>query len=167
MKYILDFDHTLFNTTDFVARVSERGMFDILITPQIWEHFNVMDFLYADTLTFLESKNRADLIILTAMTPTLGPQAREFQKQKLNSGNFDKYVEEIIFMEGDKGPHIADLFTGQPTTFVDDSLPHLISSRKCCPEVICAQMVRFGEETWLDISEQKDISVVHTLDELE
>ena len=137
MKFILDFDHTLMDTDRFVADAKKAGFtFEEIVTPEIWQSFLVRDYLYPDVLPWLESKKRDDLILLTATTPSLGPRAREFQKEKISSVNFQNIFSSIIVMQGSKDVDVAKIYDGTPACFVDDSLSHHIAVQNNTPEVI-------------------------------
>jgi hypothetical protein len=147
MLYILDFDHTLFDTDRFKSDAMRRGGNEDWVRPAIWDQFDATQYLYSDTLPFLESVGVENAIILTAMSPHLGPQTREFQKMKLERSGVRPYVKDIIFMEGDKGSYVADLCAHTQATFVDDTLDHLRSVQTLCPEVSLVHMVRTGSRT--------------------
>lgn len=166
MKYIFDFDHTLFNNDLFreaSAAYVESGLW---VTPAIWNILEARSFLYEDTVDFLTSLQKEDVRILTAMSPALGSDARNFQKVKLEKSGLAKYVSEIIFMEGDKGPYVQEMHDGTPTVFVDDKLAHLVSVKKMCPKVHVVQMVRPGLEDRIPVSMVKEIPVISSLSEL-
>lgn len=141
MKYITDFDHTLLDTDCFVAAVKKDGRGDILITPEIWKHYNVRDFLYSDVLEWLSLKDKNDLYILTAITPELGSLSEQFQKEKLLSGNFDEYVSEITFMVGMKGEYAAETAKQfpphEPVVFIDDRPDQCHSVKQYLPNAHC------------------------------
>lgn len=163
MKYILDFDHTLFNTSLFGQKASayeERGT---KITSAIWDIFDATSFLYDDTLDFLKKVGKDNVVILTAIKPSLGVHAREFQETKLEKSGVRTFVDDIIFMEGEKGSYVKDLYANVPTLFLDDTLEQLQSVRRVCPDVTTVQMVRPLLEHRGPISTSKDIAVVTSL----
>lgn len=166
MKYILDFDHTLLDTDAFVARVDQDDRRPILITPGIWQHYDVRSFLYTDVLDWLQSKPKESLHILTAMTPELGPLSCEFQKTKLRSGAFDSLVASTTFMIGEKGEAAAEIaaqFSPHETiVFVDDKLEQCLSVQAALPQAICCLIVRDVSQA-VSTPSAPGIHVVHTL----
>lgn len=148
MKYILDFDHTLLDTTAFVDVVVRDGRENILITPTIWSHYDVRTFLYEDVLGWLRSKPKDSLYILTAITPELGPLSTEFQKEKLFSGKFDEFVSGVTFMVGEKGEMAAEIASQfppqEPVVFIDDRPEQCLSVKQHLPQSHCFLMVRSG-----------------------
>lgn len=167
MKFILDFDYTLYEVSRFKEAAlpyKEDGMW---LTPAIWDKLDATSFFYPDTLDFIQRQGKENVVILSAMTPALGPQAREFQKAKLARSGIGEFVSDVIVMEGDKGPYVKDLYTGEPTVFVDDTLLHLYSSQRHCPEVGTVQIIREDAVGRGEVSTHIDIPVVATLTELE
>jgi hypothetical protein len=144
MKYILDFDRTLFDTDAFKAQVAKDNKTDSLLTPAIWQQYSARDFLYNDVRAWLQKKPLESVVILTALSPEAGPLASEFQKAKLASSGMCDLVSEVIFMVGDKGKYVQDIAAGQPACFVDDLLSHHQSVQKYAPYVTSLYMDRAG-----------------------
>lgn len=165
MNYILDFDHTLFDARAFVQDAHAYKDSGVYVTPAIWDILDAKNYFFDDALPFLQSHTKEHMRILTAMTPSLGPEAREFQKVKLErSGSMD-YVSETICMEGDKGPYIQKMYTNEPTVFVDDTVEHLLSAKKHCPDIQVVQIIR-PELAGVRTSDET-IPVITSLDELD
>jgi len=166
MKYILDFDRTLFDTKAYVETVERAGLtMAERITPDIWDTYHVRDFLYPEVIEWLQSKPKADIHILTAISPKLGPRATEFQTQKLHSGDFLQLVDGITFMIGDKGSYVKDIAGSSPAVFVDDKVSQHISVKDHAPAVHCALMQRPGEA--VHTTESSDIHIVQNLHEID
>lgn len=142
MKYIFDFDHTLYCTEKFVEAAEPYKANGEWLTPRVWDLLDASTFFYDDTIDFLKAQKPKDITILTAWTPTLGDKSFDFQRVKIEKSGVSEYVGEIIIMEGDKGPHVKSIYDGTPTVFIDDRIDHLLSSREHCPEVMVIQMVR-------------------------
>jgi hypothetical protein len=154
------------DTTAFVKQTAHDGYsLSQIITPEIWKTYKVRDFFYPEVLRWFESKEKEDIVILTAITPELGSLSTEFQKEKLFSSGVHELVSEVIFMIGDKGEYVKELSNEHPVCFVDDKLSHLESVRIISPETICVQMRRPDEELVFP----KDISIktIRDLDELD
>lgn len=166
MRYILDFDHTLFDTDALWAEAAKVGIANVS-TPRTWDIFRVADFFYEDTIAFLSSKKKEDVTILTAWTPREGPEAEAYQRRKLEEAALDSYVSNIIMMEGDKSPYVESLYEGEPTIFLDDKAKHLELTKARCPDIMCVQIIRHNATKHIPRVERADIPVVHTLLELD
>ncbi len=142
MKYILDFDHTLFDTARFVHDAAEHKKNGTLITPDIWDSYDASSYLYDDVIPFLESIGKEHVQILTAVTTSLGPLSTEFQKAKLYRSGIASFVKEILFIEGEKGDHVKRMYEHTPTVFIDNMLSQLKSVQELCPEVEVVQIIR-------------------------
>jgi FMN phosphatase YigB (HAD superfamily) len=171
MKYILDFDRTLFDSLGFMQKLQEDEMLSAKSkTPEIWNKYYACDFLFQDTVEWLSSKSKEDLFILTAITPTFGPKAEGYQRRKLERSGLDNYVSEIVFVIGDKGEkaiEIASQFPSNETiVFVDDRLCQCQSVKAALPNSICCLMVR-DKSCVIETDFDEDIKVVHSLSDVD
>lgn len=146
MRYILDLDHTLLDYKQFVGDVMRDGRLDTLITPGIWEHYDPKEYLFPDVLPWLAERSPEELVLLTMYTPRLGGEARAFQEEKVRRLGFFEQFGTVRVMEGEKGPHVAELAgdsdSDEPVVFVDDSPVHLQSAREHAPTVTVLEMRR-------------------------
>jgi hypothetical protein len=142
MRYILDFDRTLFSTERFISAAALDVQDSSRLTASIWDTYDASSFLYEDTIPFLESLSPEKVVILTAWSERFGPQVYDFQTAKVERSGVTKYVSEVELVSGDKGPHIRKLLTSEPTVFVDDKIAQLLSAKEHCPEVTVVQMIR-------------------------
>jgi hypothetical protein len=147
MKYILDFDRTLFDTDAFVAATQRDGLTSTeYISPDIWHSYTVEDFLYPEVLQWLHTKNKADVRILTAITPKQGFEAAEYQKAKVEQEPIINLVKHIYYVESDKATMMQTIATtGDPDEqliFVDDLLEHCIAVQAAVPNCTCFLMQR-------------------------
>lgn len=142
MRYILDLDHTLLQTERFITDVMRDGRLDTLITPGIWEHYDPRAYLFPDVLPWLAERSPEELVLLTMYTPRLGGEARAFQEEKVRRLGFFEQFGTVRVMDGEKGPHVAELAGEEPAVFVDDSPVHLQSAREHAPAVTVLEMRR-------------------------
>lgn len=148
MNYLLDFDHTLMDTERLKREVAREDKLSLVSTPEFWEHYSVLDFLYPDVLPWLKTKPRESLHILTAYKPSQGKRAKSFQEAKIASGNFESLFHSVTVMEGLKGPvavHIAKEFLpGSGVVFIDDRLDQCLSMKQSLPDALCFLIIREG-----------------------
>lgn len=161
MKLILDFDRVIFNFDAYIADVQKHGLTDIYVTPRVWDVLKVTDYLFSDAMAFIKNIPKEDMTIISAMSPHLGPEAREYQRRKLAESGMDTYVSKIIVMEGDKAPYVEEHYVpGVVTVFIDDKVDHLWSVKNHIPEIVCIQLVRPGGSLESGISDSREIPVV-------
>lgn len=143
MKLILDFDHTLFDTDRFcldAAAYKESGMW---VTPAIWDILSAQDYLFPDVQDFLRTCTREDVSILTAITPSLGPESDAFQRMKVERSGVKEFVSQVEYMIGEKGSwvkNVCDRYPNEVIVFIDDRTTQLESVRSHCPQARILQM---------------------------
>lgn len=170
MKYLLDFDHTLFDTDAFVRAVRLSGTKIPLVSEEIWGEFVAADYLHNDTLDFLKSKNPTDIIILTMVTVSYGELAFPFQKRKVEQEPILSHVQEIEYVDDVKGPRAAEIAKQfppeEPIVFVDDHIEQCLSVKQHVPQCRCFLLVR-DRSVIGDVKSIQDIEVVHSLQEVD
>jgi uncharacterized Rossmann fold enzyme len=170
MKYILDFDKTLFDTPACYAHIADTKNHNFEFTPELWEEFSSCEFLYNDVLDWVTSKDKEDLYILTAITPEQSGQATEYQKAKLLCSKLTELVTDTVFMVGAKGEYVRDIIGKFPAeesvVFVDDKIEQCLSVKEVCPEIICCLMVR-DKDVIGDVKEVQNIKVVYSLSDVD
>lgn len=167
MKYLLDFDRVIFDFDAYIADVKKHGLDDIYVTPHVWDTLVVSDYLFTDALEFMKKTPKEDMVIISAMSPHLGPEAREYQKRKLAESGMENFVSKVVVMEGDKAPHAEKHYTGgNATVFIDDKLEHLESVKNHIPEIVCIQLVRPGGSLESGVSNSEKIPVVENFYEV-
>lgn len=168
MKYLLDFDRTLFDTDTFSSKVLEDGHGALIGTPEVWHHYTADQFLFSDVVPWLQTKQKDSLHILSAFTPSQGEQAKSFQEAKIASGGFGNLFATITVMEGLKGRAAVGITQEFPphekVVFVDDRLDQCISVSSALPQSHCFYIQR-NEVTLVEIP--KHIRHVTCLDEVD
>ena len=165
MKYILDFDRTLFNSPACYQYITEqKGEFEF--TAEALADIEVCQFLYDDVISWLNTESKADLYILTAISPKYGPSAGDFQREKLFCSQVVDAVKDVVFMEGLKGEPVAEIAKQfpphEPLVFVDDRIEQCLSVKSAAPEAVCCLMVRDPAVVG-EVSEVQGIKIVHCL----
>lgn len=164
MKYILDFDRTLFDTDRFVQAAEPYKAAGEWLTPRIWDTLDARSFLYDDVLPFLEAVPADDVVLLTAWTSSLGPESYAFQETKVQRSGVVPHVHRVVLMEGDKGPYVKRLTEDTPAVFVDDRIEHLLSARARCSDIHVLQMTRPGVGT---LPSDTSVTVIRALADIQ
>lgn len=166
MEYLLDFDDTLYDAKSFKEQVAIDGTGSMLFTPEIWQHYDVREYLHFDTLDWLKGKAKENLFILTAAMNREGRVVMEYQKEKLRCSGMSKLVARVVFtseVKGDAAAEIASQFPPHETiVFVDDKIEQCLSVQVALPHAFCFLMVR-NPNVIGSIDMVRGIPVVHTL----
>ena len=159
MVIYVDFDHTLFNTTAFVRKIEEVtskkiSNIDIKSIPEISEKnkINLKEFLYEDSIPFLEKYKDYNLVLLTKGD-------YEYQEFKVLKTNLSKYFKEKIITEKEKGDLEIDYQKG---IFIDDNPREIESIMKNNPYLV----IRMKRGKYKDIEIDLDIENVSSLSEI-
>ena len=151
MKYIFDFDDTLFHTTRSLREriydiYAEKGITRLQIdkyldnnrhrpfslkklllhfslTPDVYERMmtQIEEFINADVLDLVRRAGRENCFIVT-----MGDE--EFQRDKIRRAGIEKYFQEIIVVWGTKKTaveSICEKFKDENVVFIDDKAKHL------------------------------------------
>jgi len=166
MKYILDFDRTLFDTELLYQRFARDDVDKNVLVPAIWESYQAKDFLYPDTVPFLTQHDPGDLIILTAYGTKYGDQVCEYQQAKVEQTPILDLVSQIHFVEHDKAAIMQTIATtygpSEPLVFVDDLLEHCLAVKAAVPDCQCYLIQR----TSSPITPTADITIITDLTQL-
>jgi len=166
MRYVLDFDRTLFDTERSYVRFEERGL--VAGDPAAWEVLDSAEFLYPDTRQFLErTRGVHPMAVLTfADTETYGPANSVFQRTAVERA-VGQYVDEIVCTEDpDKSKHVSLFRSGEPVVFLDDTPAMLECVAAAHPHVLCVHVRRpetkhYDTETsFVTVSSLDDIEAV-------
>lgn len=170
MKYILDFDRTLFDTDKFVQQLELDKVDYTVLVPELLDNYTIADYLYDDVLPFLQSKNKEDVIFLTALGSTYGPRILEYQKAKIEQEPIISLVGKIVYVDSEKGPaaaKIAEQFLpGESVVFVDDLIEQCLSVQQAVPQARCFVMVRRSDK-YLGESSAQGLPIVRSLPEVD
>jgi len=141
MKYILDFDRTLFDTELLYEAFARDGIDRNILEPVIWESYQAKDYLYSDTLPFLNQHDPSDLIILSAYGTKYGPQVRQYQQGKVEQKPITDLVSQIHFVEHDKATMMQTIAAScnpdDQLVFVDDLIEHCVAVQTAIPNCQC------------------------------
>lgn len=177
MRFIFDFDYTLFDTFRFKEAIREAfhqhgvsyelfeqtreeskhggkdwkpsRQFEILKSQGIVHMDSIQrefqrivnsaeEFLYADTLPFLQKARKSGTIFLV----TYGED--EFQNEKVDAcPSFKKYFDKIVITQNMyKDKEAKELAGGERGIFVEDNPRALTATKKIAPNVMTARMRR-------------------------
>jgi hypothetical protein len=169
MKYILDFDRTLFDVEKLYQELEAIGKSEIAGTQESLSLIPMSDLLFPDVLDFFNEKNSDDIYILSSAKGLTAQWETDYQAAKIAATGIDAKVCQVRVVEGKKGAEaleIAHLFSSEETiVFVDDRLENCLDVKSVLPKVYCFLVIRdevIPEYDYAGVG----VSVVHTLTEV-
>jgi len=170
MKYLLDFDRTLFDTNALVQRLTAAAVDQTQLAPKHLRGMVMKDFLFTDSVPFLQNKKSKDITILTALGTSYGDKILEFQTAKVEQEPIVSLVNEVVYVVSDKGAKAAELVSRWPEkeviVFIDDLLENCLSVHVAVPRAHCF-LIRRENEAPQDILDLSGITLVQSLAEVE
>ncbi len=147
MKYILDFDQTLFDTNLLKSHFERDGIDYSNLSPLLLQNYPTANYLFEDVEPFLSCRPKEDIIILTAFgREKYGEGVVAYQKYKVEQEPINSLVGEVVYVEGDKGEAAAEIASQfpphEPVIFVDDLLVQCKSVATALPNSTCCLIVR-------------------------
>tara|TARA_B100000508_G_scaffold70522_2_gene55021 strand:- start:295 stop:816 length:522 start_codon:yes stop_codon:yes gene_type:complete len=153
MKYILDFDRTLFDVEGLYLALEEKEQRHLAGTTESLLLLDPADFLFPDVIDFLKKHKKEDLFILSSSQGITADWTEDYQAEKIERTGLSEYVAEVIVMKGGKGEFVRDLVADFPEdnfAFIDDQAEQCISVKNMSPEVECFVVKRDDENRELD-----------------
>lgn len=128
MKYILDFDRTVFDTDALYKRLDEQKRSTEAGTLASLESLgDISDLVFSDAMIFFTAHNKTDLCIVSSCKGKSGNWERTYQEKKIEHSGISKFVDQVLVVESGKVAVISELVKkfSEDTVFVDDMLEHL------------------------------------------
>lgn len=186
MKYLLDFDETLFDAEKLKRLFDEHHIDYTERRPELLEElikkiattnptFSFTDFLYPDAKRFLQ-KHGSDCIIVSSARSrrddeAASDQAVAFQKEKIRLALGETLKSIPTHVTADEKSEVlrailSSLPAAEPVLFVDDQERHLKVGWE--HNLVCFKIVRGGSGGNIEaLSSSEDLSIIRSLDELE
>lgn len=141
MIFFLDFDRTLFDTEKFYNAL-ERAL---IVPEDVLSISDIKNFLYADSLPFLDERKVAGDSLILASRGTI-----IIQKTKAEQSGILAYLSDALYVEPgtSKGSAIQaylaehPVVEGEKAFFLDDTITELEEVQKQCPSVQSVRMRR-------------------------
>ncbi len=170
MKYILDFDRTLFDVEKLYEQLARCNQSHLAGTPESLNHISVPELLFPDVADFLQGKKLEDLFIVSSTSGVSAQWERDYQIAKISASGLDTRVAEVRVLAGDKGVeavNIAEQFSPREmVVFVDDRIEHCLSVKSALPDSHCFLLVR-NKAVIGETDVVQGIPVVHSLNEVD
>jgi NAD(P)-dependent dehydrogenase (short-subunit alcohol dehydrogenase family) len=169
MKYILDFDRTLFDVDTLYEQLARCRQSHLAGTIESFAHVAIADLLFSDVPQFLSDKKPADVYILSSVSGLSGQWETDYQTAKIAASGLAEQVAAVQVVSGEKGVAAASIAAGfpsaEPIVFVDDRIEHCLSVQAAVPEAHCWLIV-LRPSIIGDRKSVQGIPVVHSLSEV-
>ena len=137
MKYLLDFDRTLFDVEQLYVELAQCGQSQLAGTVESFAYVSIADLLFSDVAEFLADKNKSDLFILSSASGLSAQWETDYQTAKITASGLDKKVASVHVVPGDKGAEavkIASQFAPhEQIIFIDDRLENCQAVKTALP----------------------------------
>jgi hypothetical protein len=168
MILALDFDRTLFDTDRDVEAITAAQSLHLIGDPKVNTLVDPAPFLFSDVMPFLQSHEKSNMYIVSAVTVRYGPRSAEYQRDKIEKSGVASYVAHVILTGDSKVEALADIartHAGMTVAFLDDRTDVLNEIAAALPSVIVVRMSRDGAKVMSDAPLQIGIPTVHSLEE--
>jgi FMN phosphatase YigB (HAD superfamily) len=165
----LDFDRTLCDTDAQLAQVGILRIQHLIGNPELTRRLGITQFLYDDTLPFLQAHQSHVLYIVSAVTHSYGERATEYQRDRIKRSGVEEYVREILLTGDSKVAALEGLlarYPGERLVFVDDRSDVLTDVYIHFNDVTCVHMARGGAQRMSDTPIPPGVPTISTLAEL-
>ena len=142
MKYILDFDRTIFDTDRLYKELESTGNRDLAGTIESLDKLNVPDLIFADAIKFISMHNKLDIVVVTSCLGKTAVWDKSYQEEKIKRSGIRDLVGVVDVVVGEKPKAVLKHIQTDRCVFVDDMEKHLLSVKKAIPEIICVQISR-------------------------
>lgn len=145
MRYVIDFDRTLFDT-DSMTRVLDGRLPALVRGEAVFCAGELARFVYPDALQFLEHDLRKRIMVSVVAPTTSVPTNIAFQRAKIEASGILPFFDVVVVSDQClKGPILARRFSlveQRSLTFVDDMAEQICSVTTHCPRIRCIRIDR-------------------------
>jgi len=136
MKYILDFDRTVFDMDRLYACITKNNPLVALGTVASLENIDLTRFIFPDALAFLVTQQQNDICIVSSCYGTSAVWDMAYQTEKIKRSGIAQYVNKVFVVPESKVAVIKRLSQDTvATVFVDDHPEHVQAVASALPEV--------------------------------
>jgi hypothetical protein len=163
MKYLLDFDRTVFDMEGLYRAIEQRNPGVDLGTVASLKGIDLEQFLFPDALDFFSTHDTADIEIVSSGVGLTGQWEVKYQTKKIELSGIAQYVHAIHVVADSKISTIKRIAReSDAVTYVDDHPEHVASAVHHISGLIVVHIDRTGELT--TIAGAKTIATLSDLD---
>jgi len=136
MKYILDFDRTIFDMDALYRAIEQTNPGVPLGTVASLDGIDMSRFFFADVMTFLQTHNQQDIEIVSSCHGLTKRWSDRYQAEKIKRSGIDSFVAAVHVVSDSKIEIIKTIMKNNPEAiFVDDHPEHVASVSAAIPEL--------------------------------
>lgn len=139
MKYIFDFDRTLFDTDAFKAEQRKRL---VVNSVRPLEGVSLSTYVFEDAFKFLREHDKGDMCIVSSCSGFNGVSSLTFQKAKIEGSGVTEYVSAFYVVPEGKEETLKNLSLQPDAVFVDDMTKHLYAAREARRDLRVVRIAR-------------------------
>lgn len=162
MKYLLDFDRTVFDMESLYESIAQTNPQTELGTIASLDGLPLETFLFPDALQFFASHDPSDIEIISSCYGKTGQWDLDYQKEKIRLSNVADFVGQVHVVAEDKVSCIEKITGRKPAVFVDDHPEHIRQVAEALPTVTAVYIDRLQER-----SDAGNVKRIESLTELD
>ncbi len=145
MKYLLDFDRTVFNMEGLYQAIDQHNPNAELGTVASLQGLDLEQFLYPDALAFFNTQDPANIDIVSSGFGLTGQWEVEYQTKKIELSGVATYVNAVHVVADSKISTIKRLAReSDDVTYVDDHPEHIATAVQHIPGLEVVYIDRSG-----------------------
>lgn len=125
MKYLLDFDRTVFDMDSLYEEILRVNPDKTVGTIESLEGIDLKQFLFADAVSFFQNKEKENIEIISSCFGKTAQWDKQYQIEKINRSGVQNFVAAVHVVEKSKVDTIRELTRGNSAVFVDDHPEHV------------------------------------------
>ena len=163
MKYLLDFDRTVFDMEGLYLAIEQNNPGVDLGTTASLEGIDLEQFLFADAVQFFSTHAKTDIEIVSSGFGLTGQWEVEYQTKKIALSGVAKYVNNVHVVPDSKISTIKRIAReSDEITYVDDHPENVANAVQHISGLVVVYLDRSGQST--EIAGARTISTLSELD---
>ncbi len=165
MKYLLDFDRTLFDMESLYEEISKVNPELKLGSLESLKNINLERFIFSDAVEFLKTHPCDSIEIVSSCFGKTKTWNLDYQKEKIARTGVQKFVKNVHVVSESKVEVIKSIVSHGTIVFVDDLVEHLDDVKNEVPNVKTF-LINRKRECFDKNSEHIEISNLSEIDDI-
>jgi FMN phosphatase YigB (HAD superfamily) len=145
MKYILDFDRTVFDMDALYTQIAKINPDTKLGTIESLDKIDIARFIFPDALAFVAAHQSSDIYIVSSCYGKSATWDIEYQREKIKRSKIALQVNRVYVVSTSKIAVLKSLTTDMTKAiYVDDHLGHVQAAADALPDLQTVYLDRAG-----------------------